>query len=195
MALAEFVDHHRHPQGPARQALLDEEAALQELEILAIAHAVVRELPPVDEAPMLLVGDRLDPAVHPAVDRHDGVPRGLRQRDGARLVRVDRAFGRHFVAEPDPAEDRLGGSALLDGLTGRREGCQGLRLARSAADDQGQADQDGPEEICRELGRLVRPASRKPIKTNVPHAPHQPVNLLLTKADRRGGTAQAQSKG
>ena len=47
--------------------------ALEELVVLAVAVAVVREVPAVDDGPMRLVGDRLDAAVHAPVDGHDGV--------------------------------------------------------------------------------------------------------------------------
>jgi hypothetical protein len=49
-----------HPQGPLRQTGPDEELSFQKLDILTIAKAIIREVPAVENTPMILVRDGQD---------------------------------------------------------------------------------------------------------------------------------------
>ncbi|UVF22579.1 hypothetical protein HPT29_025915 (plasmid) [Microvirga terrae] len=55
-----LIDNHRHPQRAAHQTLLDEALAFYKLEVLAVAVAVLGEVPVILDASMLHVSHRLD---------------------------------------------------------------------------------------------------------------------------------------
>ena len=125
VAVADLVEDDGHRQGPARQAGPDEKLALQELEILAIALAVARQLRDVDDAAMGEVGDRDDGAVDVGVDGFDEVDQLGRRRDGLRLPAVDPAFGQDS-AHNRPSR-RAGRRALAGDERRRGEGRRGER--------------------------------------------------------------------
>ena len=74
VTLAFLVDDDRHADGAPWQAGIDKHLALEELIVLAVALAVAREIPAVDDAPVLGVGGRLDLPVHLAVGGRDKRP-------------------------------------------------------------------------------------------------------------------------
>jgi hypothetical protein len=54
-----LVDHHSHAQSPPREPGLDKAPALHELVVLAVAVAVLGEVPAILNAPVVLVGPGL----------------------------------------------------------------------------------------------------------------------------------------
>ena len=55
MSRPQLVDHHRHAQGPLRQAGFREKATLQQLDVLTVAEPVIRIIPAIRHSPVILV--------------------------------------------------------------------------------------------------------------------------------------------
>src|SRR3954447_13706414 len=102
------VEHHRHAHRTPGQAALGEQLALEDLIVLAIAVAVVRKVPAVDDAPVLPIGHRLDAFVHLAVDDGERLPVLRGEGEDRGLCEVDPALGRPAPAEVGPGRGRMG---------------------------------------------------------------------------------------
>jgi len=55
VTFARPIDYHGHPQSPTRQARLDQELSLDELDVLAVADAILRVVPTVLDTPVLTI--------------------------------------------------------------------------------------------------------------------------------------------
>ena len=60
MSLPLLVNDGCHPHGPMGQARLDQQPPFQKLDVLAVAKAIIREVPSVENTPMILVCDGQD---------------------------------------------------------------------------------------------------------------------------------------
>lgn len=147
-----LVDHHGDAQGAARYAGRGEALALQQHEVLAVALAVRRDVPAVDHAPMVLVGDRDDVTVDPLIGPDQQAPQPRRQFDGLRLACVDSALPRHALAEIGPGVRSAGLAAGGDRGAGDRQIGALLRLGTSHAGD---GDDGGGDDVA------VTPETRK----------------------------------
>ena len=104
VAFAAEVAHDRHQQRLAGEAALDQELPLEQRIHLAVALAVDRIVPVVEQgAPMVEVADRLDHAVGHGVDVVEGLPHLAGHVDVHRIELAERAFLGVPVAEVDPA--------------------------------------------------------------------------------------------
>src|SRR5215204_771287 len=101
------VKNDGHPQGTAGEPSLNEQLALEELDVLAIARTIIRVVPAVHHAPMLLVRDGLDRGVHTLVDAGQGLPEVRGQADRLWLGLVDGTLGWQPLAEAHPSGCRL----------------------------------------------------------------------------------------
>src|SRR5919112_2054840 len=64
MPLALFVGHYSHPHGPARQMSLNQQPALEKLNVLTVAKPIIRIVPAVDHTTVIPIRDRQDRAVY-----------------------------------------------------------------------------------------------------------------------------------
>ena len=111
VALVVLVLDDGHQQRLRREALLGEQLALQQRVILAVALAVGRVVPLVDDAPVIHVRDGFDVLVHPAIDALDFLERLGGQFDIARHGGACVAFALVALAKIDPAVGNAGDAA------------------------------------------------------------------------------------
>src|SRR4051795_2457391 len=111
VSFALLVAHHGDEQGLAGPSGINQHLALQQHVVFTVAVTVRRQRPLFDHAPVLLVGQRLDGLVDPAIDLDEVAPCGLRHHDVARLRRRALALGGIIRTELDPADRRTRGVA------------------------------------------------------------------------------------
>ena len=81
MAFAMRIAHHGHQQGLARHAGIHQQFALEQLQILAIALAVLRIGPPFQHAVMIEIGHLFDGGIDQRIDAVERGPVLAGQRD------------------------------------------------------------------------------------------------------------------
>src|SRR5918993_4607485 len=131
MRFTVLIDHGRHAQGSPGEPCRNEPLALDELEVLAVAIAVLGKVPAIIHTPVLLIADRLDGCIRLAIDAGERLPGLRREGDPRRFRRVDHALLGSFLAEPDPAwhrHDRVAPNSEEAG-PGRRLGRLSVRSA------------------------------------------------------------------
>ena len=102
MTLIVFVLHDCHQKRLTRETFSDEDLALEQRKVLAIAFAVGRVVPLIDNAPMLHVRYRFDMGIDPLVNPFDLLHRPRRQTDVERRERTAAAFSSITAAEIQP---------------------------------------------------------------------------------------------
>jgi hypothetical protein len=175
VAAAFLVDDHGHAHGPARQPPLDEDLALEKLDVLAVAGAVLGQVPAVLDPPMVAVGHRLDALVDVAIDENERLPDLRGECDRRPLGHVDAAFGGRLAAELHPGPDRLGAPAVGEGLAHRWQCGSGLGLDRVRRGEEDESDERSAEQFGDAFvnTRRVRNASaRQRAPECSAHGPH-----------------------
>src|ERR1700722_7440260 len=129
VAFVVAVAHDGEEERLPRPAGADQQAALEQRIVLAVAVAVIGIGPLLDRAPVVDVGHRLDGVVDVAIDADEILQRSRGQHDVARRGRVGWALARVSSAELDPA-DRC--ARRLENLSVEGTLVAGRRRARAA---------------------------------------------------------------